>query len=558
MKNLVIILLIIFSFSVFAQTDIVSQNSIPFSGTKVESNDARWEIPNIQWNFYKRNNAGQKVFNGWFPLLPVDIVAPRQEVKSRHIKLVIPFKYARLFAVDKEAGNSLRSRDYDYAAQYVAEELQKKIKGALWGLGVSKQVYLLNHQNPQEVQFSITGLHATGYASPEGPKSKGYMTIENGYIDPENIALAKVRAQACLGNVALQMSNMGFSQMADTLNAHSSSWDKFTSAQESEFSNVDWTKLAKASWMYQGNSITQRVWHGIIDYNRGGVKDHRLSVFNEIVGAKRMVVIEFDLVATRQKVAFVPLPLLLLLLLIPGFKREKEEWWEPQNPRPMSPPQPIPETEYEIPGMGERHMPLMENDSFARITLEVDKPGDVILVEDIQPAQQESVKKNVVVLTPVLPPPHRTQEEIHASQEKFFLGFVPDAVWQAQLPDPSSIAYMEMEEAVVVDDLWIYWDLYDAICGEIQYGFVFSSQEKQEAYYGYRILKMWEQIDGKDYMHDAHQALWAKMHAHVIITILSKKEKMLGKGMILVYKSIVSIVAQDLHKRRIERQKRSS
>ena len=543
MKNLILVLLfVIFSSTIFCQTKkITSQDVIPFIGSKNESTQTNWHWPDIRLSFMKLNKDGRKVFNGWSLLCPIQIEFPRATKESTHIKISIPFEYAQLFDQDKNSDQALRIEDYPKASKFISNELQRQLKNALQGFEMNKEVYRLHYPIDSRIHhFKIINFHAEGFASPEGPQSKGFMTLENGAVDIQNLALANKRAHACLGYVASFLASDGFSQMADTLNAHSKEWGAWISVEELQLSIPEWKVLDSVASMqgYMGNSITERVWHAVIAYNNGTMGKSAKVIFDRIIGSKRSVTITFDLTGKKDVITLIPIPWLLLLLLIPIFRRNQN--WR-KTTKFSNPEQP--KNDF-VPG---------NENLFDGYYIPETKGFVVVDTKSIQNQEQKTI-----VLNPVPPLPQKTSEEKDIEPEEFSPKDIPDIFWNVQLPNSSSLEYMEMEEATIVDDLWLYWDLYDIICGEIQYGFIFSSAEKWEVYYSYRILKMWEQIDEKDYMHDVHQVLWARMHAHIIITtLLSKKEEMLKKGEYLTYKSTVSLLAHTLHKRRVERRKRS-
>ncbi len=541
---LVLLFVLVISSTIFCQTKISSQDVIPFFGSKNESTQTNWRWPDIRLSFMKLNKDGYKVFNGWSLLCPIQIEFPRIAEESIRITISIPFEYARLFDQDKNSDQALRIEDYPKASKFISNELQKQLKNALQGFEMNKEVYRLNHPIDSRIHhFEIINFHAEGFASPEGPQLKGFMTLENGAIDIQNLALADRRAHACLGYTASFLASDGFTQMADTLNAHSKEWGTWISVEELQLSIPEWKVLDSVASMqgYIGHSITERVWHAVIAYNNGAMGKSAKVIFDRIVGSKRSVTITFDLAGKNNNITLIPIPWLLLLLLIPAFHRKNKNIQDRKSTQP----------EYDfVPGKE-----LLFDEYYIPET----KGFIVVDTKPIQTQEQKIEEKNIVVLEPVPLLPKKTPEEKKVEPKESLLKDIPDIFWNVILPDPLSIEYMEMEEATIVDDLWVYWKEtdYGRMCDHIQYGYDSASQESREIYFTYQIIKLWETIDGIQYKNNGYQICWARMHARLLIKIVDIKRGEISKGNLFDYWTILNDLAHTLHKRRVERRKRS-
>lgn len=254
-------------------------------------------------------------------------------------KFEVPYQYARFFNI----GKPLRPEDYEKVKEYVSEEIQRGLEYKLRGINLSRKTQEEIDKSIKEIKKAeIEKINVSGFASPEGPAEKGPQTIEQ--IDPENIRLARLRAENALGITMESLEKLGIPK---------EKIDKILTeikAEELQFTPEEIKELILLSKDWKGANPIEKIFNMIVDYNDEKIQDPKLvEKLHKIIASKRKVEIEIKLKGREKIIYTIPVPLLLGLLpflrfgrgerlLIGGSRRRRkipsyEEFQKTRQPR---------------------------------------------------------------------------------------------------------------------------------------------------------------------------------------------------------------------------------
>lgn len=277
--------------------------------------------PKMHTAFTYEDEKGEEHFNWYSLIAPVQVEIPREINEPGHAEFQIPYEYSRQF----NSAKALNQSDHEKLAGYIDQELRQELVETLHGFDRSKQVHRYKEGNEKPSDLEITGISVTGYASPEGPEQKGSTTIEQGNVDPENIALAYHRAEEALGVTEDQMRSMGMNldAVSETVgNIH---------GEELQFSDDEWKAMEERAKQYVGYGGADGIFETIVAYNRGEIKDESFAKpIDEILARKRSVEVSVDYKGKTKETYLVPVPLVPLLFMK---RRRKESGPDPITPK---------------------------------------------------------------------------------------------------------------------------------------------------------------------------------------------------------------------------------
>jgi len=237
-------------------------------------------------------------------------------------------------AVFFDSAKNLNPKDKERVVEYLEDKVKQEIANKLIFLDFSKnteKVYRAQHQKDLGEatrlisSTKINDIRITGFASPEGPESKGPATIQPGAVDVENIELAEKRAVDMSLRLKEALTKMGLDSTAVA----------DIKAEELQFNNDELRELDVLAIKsgIKGEAETGRIYDLIKDYNLNKFADNAelQTELNKIVGSKRQVQIEIDFENEQRKKVVVPLPLGLLPLLLLRHRKLESE------PKPTGP-----------------------------------------------------------------------------------------------------------------------------------------------------------------------------------------------------------------------------
>lgn len=390
-------------------------------------------------------------------------------------KFEVPYEYARFFNI----GKPLKPEDYEKVKEYVSKEIQRGLENKLMGLNLSRKAQEeidKSIKKPEIEKFTVSG-----FASPEGPAEKGSFTIEPGKIDPENIKLARLRAENALGITMKSLEKLGIPK---------EKIDKILTeikTEELQFTPEEMKELILLSKDWEGANPIEKIFNMIVDYNDEKIQDPKLvEKLHKIIASKRKVEIEIELKGREKIIYTIPVPLLLGLLPFLRFVR------------------------------GER---LLIGGSRRRRKI----PSDEELLKsykELLKTQQPQFKEKITV-EPLSANPQEDKE-------------FPHKVEQALVNDIYIFFDDEKTKERGLD--------YRALCNKMIQDFDnFKSDTDRKNYLARELLRLWREHDikarkeagwseeniteGLDYENQPNQMLWALAHAEVLLKLIKEKMK---------------------------------
>lgn len=169
--------------------------------------------------------------------------------------------------------------------------------------------------------------------------------------------------------------------------------------------------------------------------------------------------------------------------------------------------------------------------------------------------------------------PPKTQKERPAELDR-----IPEKVWKTPLPEEGTKEFEEMEESVVVDDLWQFYDDprhielgidYHSLTLDVDKRYeTFESDEEREVYLANEILEAWKQKDrrcrelagaspseldrGLDYENQPRQIQYARLHARELLRLVNGRRS--DPGGVREYREFLRDRTSQLMRRRTMRQ----
>lgn len=462
------------------------------------SRSTKW--PGVVHRFWEKTDKGEVRHNPWFWLTPIQLVTKKEVTHTGEKTFAIPYEYSRQFETDPSAKNPLRPEDHEKVADYVDQQLKRRFVDTIsgWGGDVDRHQY----GGPEARPGKITGIKLTGFASPEGPVTKGPETLAPGKIDEENVRLAKKRTEAALGYTKADLEEVAKTTGVDIKVLEKTLQN--VEAKEVQFSDAELKELAKLAAGYKGADDLEKIYNLVIAYNEKKIKDPKaLDRLHDIVGSKRKVEIQVTYDGKNVERHSLPLPWLPLLLLVPLMRRRREE--------PGAPFTEIPPHIQEMRGIGRGEKPTTP-----------------------QPVASEK-EPNAKDLERT-----RLLEQIHKG------------VIDTRLPERGTKEFEEMEEATYTDDLYMFFDDPESIRLGIDYRAmadsldqkwdIFKTSDERENYLANEILNSWKKKDrlcrqeagvsedqldaGLDYENQPRQIQWTKMHARSLLRVVDKRKEL--------------------------------
>lgn len=433
----------------------------------------KWQWPSKDWTFFEKDEAGQRHFNWWSLMFPVQPEIARNLSQVSQEEIYIPYTWSRLFDAGKEAKMPLRPEDHEKTAHFLEQELQQRFADIL--RGVSKNVYKSHREGAESTSnLKIIDLQIIGTASPEGHEAQGPDTIKSGNIEPENIALARARGEtgAALLGEGLKKLNASPEIMQKVREAANK-----VQTQEIQFTDEELKELAKLAQDQPGADDLEKIFNLIIDYNENKISPAQAGVIaklDQIVGSKRHVEIIVTYEGQQKEVWMMPLPWLVLLpLLWPAFRRRKREAVPEQTEEKLSPIEETPQPET-LPLVRETKLP-------SSATLEYQKMEVATTCDD---------------LSLFLDAPRTKQRGLDYRE-------MADELLKKYDSFPND----EERELFLTNMVLEQWKQHDILC-------------RKEAGFDEKNLS-----DGLDYEKQPEQIKWAKMHAKVLHALVKDKRQ---------------------------------
>lgn len=439
------------------------------------STSTKPEWPGGHSTFFTRDESGEKHFNPWALIAPFQVELGVETTRQEKTTFEVPYEYSRLF----DSGEPLNPGDHQKLAEYIDQKLKQEFADKLYGFGFSEDVYKTHHSGAEEpADVQITGMSITGFASPEGPQSKGPDTLKPGFIDVENLNLAMKRAETAMGLTSESLKKLGLTveELEDAA--------KRMNVEEVQFSDAEMSELADLAAGENGADPLEKIFNLTVKYNDGQITDPAvLDSLDEIIGSKRKIKITVNYEADQKKVVLIPVPWLVFL---PLFRRRKKED-QPPDQAPVIAPDPEPAAE---PAPRSEPRPEPKPESLPEIPAKISETD--------------------------LPDPN--SPEYLDMEEK---------AWITDLH-----IYIENENAIKrgLD--------YRAMANDMYYRYDnFKDERERENYLAVKMLESWREHDiicrkeagvgdleaGLDYKNDEGQIKWAKVHARAILRLVRLK-----------------------------------
>ncbi|MBI2639638.1 MAG: hypothetical protein HYW90_01980 [Candidatus Sungbacteria bacterium] len=495
------------------------KDAIPMreSGKETESRATKW--PGWVGRMFEVDKKGEIHFNPWVILAPVQFVWKGEMKHANEKTFAPPYEYARQFEADAAAKRPLRPEDHKKITNYVGQQLNRRFVDTIGTLG--EGVDRFNYGAPKENQGEITSIQITGFASPEGPRSKGPSTLAPGKVDQENLRLAKARAEAALGYTKADLAKV--SEATGINIAVLEKTLQNVKAEEVQFSDAELKELAKLAAGHKGADDLEKIFNLVADYNddseqkdpsKKKIKDAKtVSRLHDIVGSKRKAEIQVTYDGKNVERHSIPIPWLPLLLLVPLMRRRRGE---PTPEPPVTPESGEPDLHDRYPFLGKR--PVEKESEETKIAPEEEKT--------LPPSAQNIERARLL-------------EQIHKD------------VTSTRLPERGTKEFEEMEEATYTDDLYQFFDDPESIRLGIDYRAmaddldqkwdIFKTSDERENYLANEILNAWKKKDrlcrveagvsedsldnGLDYENQPRQIQWAKMHARSLLRVIDKRKE---------------------------------
>lgn len=493
-----------------------SKDAIPMkeSGKETKKHATKW--PGYVGRLFETDKNGKISFNPWVILAPVEVVWKGETRKASQKTFVLPYEYARQFEADAAAKRPLREEDHQKVADHMDQQLKQRFVDTVGGWAGSEGIQRFNYGEPQSRQGKITSIEITGFASPEGPRSRGPSTILG--ADKENIELAKKRAEAAVGYTKADLVEVSKATGApmDVLEKTLQN----AKGMEDGFSDQELKDLASlaSTGGYKGVDDLEKIWNMVGDYNDKKITDpHTVSRLHDIVGSKRRVEITVTYDGKNEERTALPLPIpwVPLLFLAPLLRRRREGA------------SPVPQGVQEAGEPDARDRYPVFNEGLRRRGGEPEAPQRPQEAQEPQEPSGRDVERGQIL------------ERIHKN------------VIDTRLPDRGTKEFQEMEEATYTDDLYLFFDDPESIRLGINYRVmaddldrkwdVFQGSDERENYLANGILNSWKKKDrqcrveagvsedgldaGLDYENQPRQIQWAKMHARSLLRLVDKRKE---------------------------------
>lgn len=499
--------------------------------------------------------------SGWN--LPWAIISPFQadwsgeDTVKKTATTAIPYEYARQFAQDPAADKPLRPADRDKVMRHTEDEMKRKFVeklstlGTEWNVLGSRSVQRHHHGESAVHQGKVTSITITGFASPEGPRSKGPSTLEIGKVDPENEQLAKRRAESMVAFTGTELDRIS-AQTGISVDVLKEAI-KNVQGKEDQWSPAEMDELQRLASSSRGVDDAERVYNLVADYNEGRITDpNMVEALDRLVGAKRRVEITVTSEGNQKTTWLIPIPLTLFLPLL-GYALRRHRRKPPEQTSPSAQ---APAGQGTPPPQGPR--PTRDGDIYAMVTEGMDGTAGMV------PQQ----------------PPKRDASERVAQ--------VPELVRTTQLPPPGlpefHDSFEDIEERTYIDDLYHFIEDADTVRRGIDYHAMadrmcrdfdtFDSDEGRVLVLADEILDAWQKHDrrcrveagvpegeldnGLNYKDQPRQIQFAKMHARGVLEMAKHKlelpEEVRDE---MDYPEILSSHVERLIARRVARQEAS-
>jgi len=449
-----------------------------------------FESLNVRHTFIVKNEkTGEYEMNWWGFLAPFQIELGWTKEIVGNATIKIPYEYSRLF----DSGKPLRKRDHEKLSAFIDQQIKRELASMIYGLSNSKRVHEAHNSNPDLSKLKIIGMKVVGTTSPEGPAEKGPDTLAPDNIDSENLKLAILRGATSLGYTEKSLKHLKAKLSNEVLNQAKSKIE----GQEIQFSTDEMRELSKLAQNYRGVDELEQIYHMVVDYNNGKIKDKETnSKLDTIINSKRSVKISIEYEGNQHKILLIPFPLLLFLFLIP----------------PPPPPEPDP-----------------SNSDKTQKTPSGEGP------KPKTPIDQESPVETTTPKILVEKPP------------KGFSGYLE------KIPLPEGEEAEKIEEETWIRDLFVFFDRKETINRGLDYKAISDSvfenydkffidektERETEISLTYLILKQWREHDiaarfeagidrkieeGLNYLDDSKQIRYARMHAKAIMELVKMKK----------------------------------
>jgi hypothetical protein len=264
---------------------------------------------------------------------------------------------------------------------------------------------------------------------------------------------------------------------------------KSIKADEIQFSEVEIGDLATLARDFPGADDIERIFNLIVEYNDDKISDpEAVKKLDQLVASKRKVEVAITTEGNKKHSVLIPVPWLIFLLPLLGLPRRRRA---------------------------------------ERIPEKIKKRDD-IKKEDGGTIKEESAKQEV---------PNGPVRQI------------PLEIESTKLPNSESIEFERMEEQVIADDLYVFFDRKETMELGLNYRDLadnilktnesFSSKEERMNFLASEILNAWIIHDinarrkagvsendlktGLDYERQPNQIVWAKMHARSLLELVDEK-----------------------------------
>lgn len=447
-------------------SSVIPRERIPLEIKTQETKKGQLERPGLHLNFWEKDKQGNKKFNPWSILMPLDLELSKKINQETQQQFGIPYEYSRNF----DTAQALRGDDFERVGGYFNQQMNRELVDVLGGFDVSKRVYRAYHGEPVPSGLKIVDLQFTGAASPEGPAEKGPRTLLATEIDAENLKLAQLRAENAYSPEQLEM--LGLDQKTIKELSHQ------VSAEEIQLNSSEMRELSVLAQNEPGVDDMERIFNLVKDYNDEKITDQAaLKKMDEIMGGKRKVEITVTYEGNHKKVLLIPIPLLLLAPLL--FLRRRREKDQTPGPKPkpdvIKPPiEPLPPIV--IPPKI-RENPFPEKDS-----REYEEMEEKALIDDLYVFfdKEEAVKRGLDYRTIADKAFNHYQEFKDGEERELFVT-------------------MEILQA---------WRIHDI-------------EARREAGVSLEHLR-----DGLDHDQQPRQIMWARMHARAICELVERKKSL--------------------------------
>lgn len=320
------------------QTQVLSKEEANVGLVLAKKETAKHETK-PEFDFYgrftKEEDGKLKSNLPWALIAPLQIEAGYNIKRREQAAFDVPYEYSRLF----DTAKSLNPEDKDKVTEYIENKIKQQIANKLIFVDFSantEKVYRAQHQKDLEdatkliANKKIKNIRITGFASPEGPESKGPATLQPGAVDVENIKLAEKRAADVSPVLREALIKMGLSPNAIAE----------IKAEEGQFNDQelrDLDALAIKSGV-AGRDETERLFNLIKDYNLNKFADDAelQKELNRIVGSKRKVEVTIDFEGEEKKKVVVPIPNPLFFLPLLLRRRKQEQFPAKPEDRPVA------------------------------------------------------------------------------------------------------------------------------------------------------------------------------------------------------------------------------